>query len=217
MWVLCWGLASSAAGCRVTAVSDGDTVLCLQDGRELTLRLSQIDAPEHDQPAGQSARAALAARVLGRNVTVERHDTDQYGRWVARLWLADVDINLAQVVDGWAWAYRDYLKEPHYVAAENAARAAQRGLWADRAPVRPQDWRHGLRHGSALPLSVPPAAPNPAHRATTSPAPAFACGSKQRCSQMSSCAEAQFYLQQCGLAKLDGNRDGVPCVSLCRR
>jgi hypothetical protein len=33
---------------------------------------------------------------------------------------------------------------------------------------------------------------------------------------MSSCAEAQFYFRQCGLSRLDGDHDGVPCERLCR-
>ncbi|KAA2211287.1 excalibur calcium-binding domain-containing protein [Pseudoroseomonas oryzae] len=33
---------------------------------------------------------------------------------------------------------------------------------------------------------------------------------------MSSYAEARFHLQQCGLSRLDGDRDGVACESLCR-
>jgi hypothetical protein len=33
---------------------------------------------------------------------------------------------------------------------------------------------------------------------------------------LSSCEEAQFYLTQCGVGSLDGNRDGVPCLTLCR-
>ncbi|MEI2782945.1 MAG: excalibur calcium-binding domain-containing protein [Candidatus Competibacter sp.] len=32
---------------------------------------------------------------------------------------------------------------------------------------------------------------------------------------MASCEEAKFYLTQCGVATLDGNRDGVPCEMLC--
>ena len=30
-----------------------------------------------------------------------------------------------------------------------------------------------------------------------------------------SCAEAKFYLNECGLSRLDGDNDGVPCESLC--
>lgn len=219
MAICCLQLAAATA-CRVTAVSDGDTLKCLQGWREVTLRLSQIDAPEREQAYGQRARAALAARVFGRSVTVEYHETDKYGRQVVRLWLDDVDINLAQVQDGWAWAYRDYLKEPHYVSAENTARLARRGLWADAAPIRPQDWRRGSRRPYRLPSPDEPVAANPGQRTPASPAtpaPAFQCGHKNRCSQMSSCAEAQFYLQQCGVKKLDGNNDGIPCAALCRR
>lgn len=39
----------------------------------------------------------------------------------------------------------------------------------------------------------------------------YSCQGKQYCSQMSSCAEAKFYLKNCPNVKIDGNRDGVPC------
>ncbi|MCI5139910.1 MAG: DNA-binding protein [Candidatus Electrothrix sp. AR1] len=39
----------------------------------------------------------------------------------------------------------------------------------------------------------------------------FSCRGKTRCSEMRSCAEATFYLQNCPGVKIDGNRDGVPC------
>ena len=43
----------------------------------------------------------------------------------------------------------------------------------------------------------------------------FTCEGKQKCAQMSSCDEAYFYLQQCGLGKLDRDKDGIPCESIC--
>jgi hypothetical protein len=33
---------------------------------------------------------------------------------------------------------------------------------------------------------------------------------------MVSCEEAMFYLQNCGLTRLDGDKDGVPCEILCK-
>ncbi len=42
------------------------------------------------------------------------------------------------------------------------------------------------------------------------------CGTKKRCSQMTSCAEARFYLTTCGVASLDRDKDGIPCESLCK-
>lgn len=62
------------------------------------------------------------------------------------------------------------------------------------------------------------------HRSQSRPAPATrseprsggGCGPKRYCNQMSSCAEAMHYLQECGLSRLDGDGDGVPCESICR-
>jgi len=39
----------------------------------------------------------------------------------------------------------------------------------------------------------------------------FTCGGKRTCGQMNSCAEANFYLNQCGLYRLDRDSDGRPC------
>lgn len=40
---------------------------------------------------------------------------------------------------------------------------------------------------------------------------AFKCDGRTYCSQMTSCKEAKFFLQNCPNAKMDGNHDGVPC------
>ncbi|MFA6188789.1 MAG: DNA/RNA non-specific endonuclease [Sulfuricurvum sp.] len=42
------------------------------------------------------------------------------------------------------------------------------------------------------------------------------CEGKKTCKEMSSCAEARFYLTQCGVSRLDGDGDGMPCEKLCR-
>jgi Excalibur calcium-binding domain len=69
-----------------------------------------------------------------------------------------------------------------------------------------------------LTATVAATAPPPPSRSTTKtpPAPPAACGSKRTCGEMTSCAEARFYLEHCGLARLDGDKDGTPCESLCR-
>ena len=42
------------------------------------------------------------------------------------------------------------------------------------------------------------------------------CGANRKCGEMTSCEEARFYLEKCGVKQLDGDGDGVPCESLCR-
>lgn len=39
----------------------------------------------------------------------------------------------------------------------------------------------------------------------------FSCDGRIYCSQMRSCEEAMYFLQNCPNTKMDGNGDGVPC------
>jgi cold shock CspA family protein len=39
----------------------------------------------------------------------------------------------------------------------------------------------------------------------------FQCDGRTRCSQMTSCDEAKFFLQNCPGTQMDGNGDGIPC------
>ncbi len=51
-------------------------------------------------------------------------------------------------------------------------------------------------------------------RAASQPAPtSFACDGRQHCSQMTSCAEARYFLAHCPGTKMDGDHDGEPCES----
>ncbi|WP_245797022.1 excalibur calcium-binding domain-containing protein [Haemophilus paracuniculus] len=56
---------------------------------------------------------------------------------------------------------------------------------------------------------------NPSKKAAKPQNSNLKCGGKRYCSDMNSCAEAKFYLRQCGLRRLDRDGDGVPCESLC--
>lgn len=52
----------------------------------------------------------------------------------------------------------------------------------------------------------------------TQTAQSFQCSGKRLCSQMTSCAEATFYLKHCPGVKIDGDHDGIPCEQqLCER
>lgn len=47
------------------------------------------------------------------------------------------------------------------------------------------------------------------HAATSSSG--FTCDGRTHCSQMSSCAEATWFINNCPGTQMDGNHDGVPC------
>ncbi|PHS33218.1 MAG: hypothetical protein COA92_04810 [Sulfurovum sp.] len=43
----------------------------------------------------------------------------------------------------------------------------------------------------------------------------FKCDKSKYCKHMSSCEEAKFLLNQCGMKRLDRDKDGVPCENIC--
>ncbi|MCX7251345.1 MAG: excalibur calcium-binding domain-containing protein [Burkholderiales bacterium] len=60
----------------------------------------------------------------------------------------------------------------------------------------------------------PPTLLQPAARNASAPlpvAPGYRCDGRQYCSQMTSCAEAKFFLQHCPTVEMDGDNDGLPC------
>ena len=66
--------------------------------------------------------------------------------------------------------------------------------------------------------SVSPQAESPrAQRAEADGARAYRCDGRTHCSQMTSCAEANYFLKNCPGVKMDGNNDGIPCeMQWCR-
>jgi len=130
---------------RVVGVKDGDTLAVLVEGREVRVRLAEIDAPEKKQPFGMVSKASLSLLTFGRTVTLEVQDKDRYGRTVARVFAGDTDVCLEQVQRGMAWAYRKYLRDPRLVEAEANARGRGAGLWSFGDPIPPWEWRKRLR------------------------------------------------------------------------
>ena len=203
-------LAAEIQG-RVVGVHDGDTFTLLQDGNQQTrVRLAEIDAPESKQPYGNKAKQELSSLIFGKMVTVNIQDTDRYGRTVGRVTINTLDVNAEMIRRGAAWVYRKYAKDQTLFQLETQAKQEKRGLWKlpDSERVPPWEWRHAKRGNTST--------QNTTKTITLSQSGGgFTCGEKQTCGQMASCAEAHFYLEQCGVSSLDGNHDGIPCARLC--
>ena len=133
---------------KVIRVADGDTITILDTAQaHHTIRLMGIDAPEKGQPFGTQSRESLSSMVAGRNVTVQWHKRDRYGRLVGQVFADSHDVGLIQVERGLAWHYKAYEREQRpedareYAQAEVGASAARSGLWADPGPIPPWEWR----------------------------------------------------------------------------
>lgn len=127
---------------KVVGVHDGDSITCLtEDKRQLKVRLDAIDAPELGQPFGQASKKALSDMVFGKTVTVIEKKKDRWGRTVAHVLVDGKDTNLMMLEQGMAWHYTEYSSNKRLQKAEDHARSVRNGLWADRDPVPPWDWR----------------------------------------------------------------------------
>lgn len=136
---------SKTRGIRITGVSDGDTVKAIVDGKQVKIRLYCIDAPESKQAFGQAARKQLMGLTSGRGISMQVVDKDHYGRLVALLYNdGGTCLNEEMVKAGMAWIYPQYCKAPYreqWKKHENAARKKRKGLWRDKAPTPPWQWR----------------------------------------------------------------------------
>jgi endonuclease YncB( thermonuclease family) len=216
---LWWPAYADIVG-KVVAVTDGDTIKILDANNVLyKVRLTGIDAPEKAQPYGNASRKHLASLVAEKNVRVESSKNDRYGRLLGKVWVQPddcpgcdktLDANHAQIVSGMAWWYQYYANEQpagdreRYKSAIIEAKAQKRGLWQETNPVPPWAWRRGERTA----ITNPAETKNPTETN-------FQCGSKRYCREMTTCEEARYYLQNCGLSGLDGDLDGIPCESIC--
>jgi endonuclease YncB( thermonuclease family) len=139
----------------VTRVYDGDTVEVWGAGKVRLIGVDAMDGYNEERTAGQAARYGLSVgrvrhwaeratgfareRLQGRDVVLHfgQELQDDHGRLLAYVHVsrdADgeaTDFNLALLEEGLAGAYRAF---PHprraaYLAAEQRARAARRGMW----------------------------------------------------------------------------------------
>jgi micrococcal nuclease len=127
---------------KVIGIADGDTMTLLVNRQPLKIRLANIDAPEKRQAFGQKSKQSLSELCWGKDAVYETQNKDRYGRTVAVVTCAGVQVNRAQVEHGMAWVYGRYNKDQALPALEKAARAKKAGLWADAHPVAPWDFRH---------------------------------------------------------------------------
>lgn len=123
----------------VKKVVDGDTIQVMHKGEKIKVRFYGIDAPESEQKYGKYCTKELEKLIQGKEVKLDIKSTDGYGRKVAIVWYNDVDINKQMVRIGCAWAYTYYTNV--YKNDETYAKSNKFGLWQDKNPQNPYNFR----------------------------------------------------------------------------
>lgn len=155
--VFLWPVWVQAA--RVIKVVDGDTLVVRHQGRRVRVRLMGVDTPEsrrNEKLRRQARRTGISVRRIrqwgkraarftrrqchGRRIGLRLDRIgdrrDRYRRMLAYVILPGGRVLNAELIrHGLAVAYRRYRydQKRKYLRLERRARAARRGLWADRA------------------------------------------------------------------------------------
>lgn len=214
---------------KVTQVIDGDTIQVIIDDKKETIRLIGIDSPETVDPRkpvqcfGKEASAKAKSLLSDKSVRLESDPTqgerDKYQRLLRYVFLEDgTNFNKLMISEGYAHEYTyniPYKYQLEFKQAQKEAEENKRGLWADNAcpTTTPQP---SVQTSGTSPTTTG-GSPDTTETSggSSNDSSGFTCAGKKTCGQMSSCAEAEFYLNTCGVSRLDGDKDGVPCESLC--
>lgn len=141
--------------CRVSAVSDGDTLTCYRFNirrSETKLRFAYVDAPESSQAYGKESLRLVQSMVKNKMIRVQITDIDQYGRCVGVVYRYRKNINEEIVKRGAAWVYEEYIRDKNHLRymmeLQNKAKKQKKGLWKNSRPVRPSVYRKQIKASS---------------------------------------------------------------------
>lgn len=218
---------------KVLKVIDGDTIQVEKGGNKEVVRLLGIDSPETVDPRkpvqcfGNAASNKLKSLILGKNVILSEDLTqgnkDKYNRLLRYVYLPNsvrTFINGEMVKQGYAYSYRQYPTKflEKFNNFEKYARENNLGLWGScqftPMPTKPVIKKTTPKNIAPTASYIQPTQVN-FGGTTSSVNGEFSCSGKTTCGQMTSCAEARFYLISCGVSRLDGDKDGTPCETIC--
>jgi endonuclease YncB( thermonuclease family) len=134
-----------------TDVHDGDTFTFLSDGKSFKIRLHGIDAPEMpNQKYASESRDRLKAFLSGTIRVTKTSRVKTYGREICTILSSSgASVNISMAREGWAWALEGSHQTQDeidlYRLAQEEAKIAKRGLWADADPMNPSAYRDSVQ------------------------------------------------------------------------
>lgn len=143
----------------VTEIDDGDTITIICLKRPLKVHLMGIDAPAKEQAYADVSRQHLSDLILNKLVVVEYSGLGDNALIVGKVFLKEMDVGAQMIRDGVAWYDRTFdtmLSESQrqtYAACELAARTEHRGIWQDRNPLPPWEFKEARPLGELSRLS----------------------------------------------------------------
>jgi micrococcal nuclease len=126
----------------VVEVKDGDTIKILYKKKGYIIRLEGIDCPEKKQAFGNKAKQLTSSLCFNKVVKViSNGKQDQYKRIVAKVYIGNRNLSEELIAQGLAWHYKKYSDDLVYSTLEKQAIKKKIGLWSDKKPVAPWEFR----------------------------------------------------------------------------
>ena len=122
-------------------VVDGDTIRAEAKGKEIKIRLVEIDAPEMNQPFGAQSKNFLNRLLYKKDITLISQGEDRYGRTLGEIYANGESANILMIKSGYAWVYDRYVKDSSLYRYQDQAKAKNLGLWQAKNPIAPWVWR----------------------------------------------------------------------------
>jgi hypothetical protein len=101
-----------------------------------------------------------------------------------------------------------YKYQSEFKSAQNSAMSKNLGLWSP-------DTCSGNTGSPATQITQETPAPTVAG-SSYKPTGTYVCNCSKLCSQIATCDEAYYQLQNCGCSARDSDGDGIPCETVCR-
>ena len=122
-------------------VVDGDTIRAEAEGKEIKIRLVEIDAPEMNQPFGAQSKNFLNRLLYKKDITLISQGEDRYGRTLGEIYANGESANILMIKSGFAWVYDRFVKDSSLYRYQDQAKAKNLGLWQAKNPIAPWVWR----------------------------------------------------------------------------
>ncbi|WP_394996130.1 thermonuclease family protein [uncultured Helicobacter sp.] len=141
---------------KIIKVYDGDTITLYANHTKYKIRLYGIDAPELNQNFGKQSQENLQSMCeIGNEAIVEIKNKDRYNRLVGILSCDGINANKKQLESGYAWAYTEYIsniqEKLEYNSLQKKAKDLKLGLWSEKNPIKPSEFRHNKPKIQTLP------------------------------------------------------------------
>lgn len=138
--------------------------------------------------------------------------------WITGLLVVATGVNAAPMykcmVNGTVTYQQDpcptgQVRKPPTVQELNAAEKKRRDAVVISTPEKPAAVEEKMAVNPQRSEKLTPTASSSPTAST--PSGSFSCDGRKHCSQMKSCAEANYFLANCPGVKMDGDKDGIPC------